>query len=125
MFIFESCFSSVEPTLQKLLNELHSVQASWYYIGLELGIPHTTLNSFRQTFSAPLDLMREMFIRWLDTAVDPQPTWEAVVAALRSPTVDKKKVAEQLELKYCAPVQHTGEESNSSIVSRMECESIP
>ena len=82
------------------------------------------MNDFRQTFSATLDLMREMFICWLDTAVDPQPTWEAVVAALRSPTVDKKKVAEQLELKYCAPVQYMREESNTS--SRMEeCEGIP
>ena len=117
--------SSVEPTLKELLNELHPVQAKWFNIGLELGIPHNTLNGFKQMYTIPLDLMREMLMHWLDTAVDPQPTWEAVVAALRSAIVDKKKVAEQLESKYCAPVQHTGEESNSSIVNRMECESIP
>ena len=66
----------------------------------------------------PLDLMREMFMHWLDKAVDPRPTWEAVVKALRSPIVEMQNVAEQLELKYCAPVQYMREESNSSI--RME-----
>ena len=72
----------------------------------------------------PLDSMREMLICWLDSAVDPCPTWEAVVKSLRSPIVEMHHVAEQLELKYCAPVQYMREESNSSI--RMEeCEGIP
>ena len=43
---------------------------------------------------------------WLITAVDPPPTWEAVVTALRSPLVNEKIVAAQLEAKYCSPVQH-------------------
>ena len=55
--------------------------------------------------------MREVLKHWLDTAVDP-PSWEAVVTALRSPAVDKKNIAEQLESKHCAPVQHMNEESN-------------
>ena len=76
------------------------------------------MNCFKQMHSNPLELMREMLIHWLDKAVDPRPTWEAVVKALRSPIVEMHHVAEQLELKYCAPVQCTKEESNSSI--RME-----
>ena len=48
-------------------------------------------------YSNPLDLMREMLIRWLDEAVDPRPSWEAVVTALRSPIVNKNHVAERLE----------------------------
>ena len=110
--------SSVEPTLKELLNELHPVQTNWFNIGLELGISHVTLNSFKQMNTNPLELMREMLIHWLDRTVDPRPTWEAVVKALRSPIVEMHHVAEQLELKYCAPVQCTKEESNSSI--RME-----
>ena len=52
----------------------------------------------------PSELMHEMLEHWLDTAVDPRPSWGAVVTALRSPIVDKKNLAEQLELKYCPPV---------------------
>ena len=57
--------------------------------------------------------MREVLKHWLDTVVDPPPTWEAVVTALKSPTVEKKKVADRLESKYCAPVHCMGEKSNS------------
>ena len=97
-------YSYVEPSLKALLNELHLVRASWYNIGVQLDIPHTTLDCFKQSYSDPTDLMREMLKCWLDTAVVPRPTWEAVITALRSPIVDKKSVAEQLESKYCKPV---------------------
>jgi len=41
--------------------------------------------------------MCEMLKHRLDTAVDPPPSWEAVVTALKSPFVDKKNIAELLE----------------------------
>ena len=53
--------------------------------------------------------MREILKHWLKTAVSPRPTWEAVVTALRSPLVNEMSVAAQLEAKYCAPIQHLGE----------------
>ena len=102
-----------EPSLKALLNELHPVCASWYKIGLQLDIPHATLDCFKQNYSDQSDLMCEMLKHWLDTAVDPPPTWEAVVTALRSPIVDKKNIAEQLESKYCAPIQQTRNEPSS------------
>ena len=60
----------------------------------------------------PLDLIREMLQEWLKTAVDPRPSWETVVTALRSPLVNEKNVAAQLESKYCLQVQHVDKESN-------------
>ena len=57
--------------------------------------------------------MCEMLKHWLDTAVDPPPTWEAVVTALRSPIVDKKNIAELLELKYCPQTQQNKQDPNS------------
>ena len=73
------------------------------------------MDCFKQNYSDQTDLMCEMLKHWLDTAVDPPPTWEAIVTALRSSIVDKKKVAEQLELKYCPPIQLTTEESTRLI----------
>ena len=102
-----------ELTLKVLVNELHPIRASWYNIGLQLDIPHTTLDCFKQNYSDQKDLMHKMLKHWLDTLFDPPPTWEAVVAALKSPTMDMKKVADQLESKYCAPVHCVGEKSNS------------
>ena len=107
-----------ELSLKALLNELHAVRASWYKIGLQLDIPHTTLDCFKQSYSDQTDLMCEMLKHWLDTAVDPPPSWEVVVAALRSPIVHQKRVAEQLESKYCVPVPCMKEEPNSHSKSK-------
>ena len=55
--------------------------------------------------------MREMLKTWLKISVN--PTWEAVVAALRSPIVSANNVAAELESKYCTPVQHMRKDLNS------------
>ena len=104
-------FAYTEPTLKALVNELHPVRASWFRIGLELDIPHTELICFRQMHSDFSDSLCEMLMHWLTAADDPPPSWEAVVTALRSPLVNEKNVATQLESKYCAPVQHIMDES--------------
>ena len=57
--------------------------------------------------------MCEVLKYWLATAFDPPPTWEAVVTALRSRTVNENYIADHLESKYCAQVQHMGEEFSS------------
>ena len=41
--------------------------------------------------------MRVMLKHWLQTAVAPCPTWEAVVKALKSPLVNEMKLAAELE----------------------------
>ena len=92
-------------------------RANWYNIGLELGIPYTTLDCFKQNDTDQLVLLREVMKHWLKTVVDPRPTWETVVTALRSPLVNEKDVAKQLESKYCAPVQ---EESSCFIKVKSE-----
>ena len=79
-----------------------------------MDIPYTTLDCFQQNYSDQSHLMREMLKEWLRTAVDPHPTWEAVVKALTSPIVNEMNVAAQLELKYCTSIQNTVKESNST-----------
>ena len=103
-------FICIEPSLKALLTALHPVRASWYKIGLELDIPHIKLDCFEQKYSDPSDLMREVLKYWFKTAVDPRPTWEAVVRALRSTLVCEMKVAEQLQSEHCT--QHKTDESN-------------
>ena len=78
-----------------------------------MDIPFVTLERFRREYSDTSDLMREMLMEWLRTAVDPPPTWEAVVRTLRSRIVNENYLAAQLESKYCNPVQHVIGEFNS------------
>ena len=126
VILYDFLLAYTELRLKALLTELHPVRASWYNIGLGLDIPHTTLDCFMQNHSDPSDLMREVLKHWIKTSVDLCPTWEAVITTLRSPLVNEKNVAAQLESKYCKQVQHTREESNSSTVKveRSECINI-
>ena len=100
-----------EDDLCMLAEELYSVRISWYSIGLELGIPRTSLDWFKQRYPYPSRLMAAMLEQWL--VVSPDPTWEVIIAVLRSPSINERKVAAQLEAKYCTPVQHVTEEPNS------------
>ena len=120
--LFSMC---IEPSLRALLNELHPVRASWYNIGLELDIPYTTLDCFKQNYSDQLDLMREMLKHWLKAAVDPCPTWEAVVRALRSPIVNEMNVAEQLKSKYCVSLQCMQKKPNRTSLPPSESSQKP
>ena len=106
------------PSLKALLRELHPVRASWYNIGLELDIPHTELDYLEQNYS---DQLREVLKYWLKTAVDPPPTWEAVVIALRSSLVNEKSIAAQLEAKYRTSVQYMrGKSSHPTQIEESE-----
>ena len=93
-------YNYTELCLGALLNQLHTVRASWYNIGLQLGIPYSTLDCFKQMYFDPSDLMCEMLKHWLRTAVKPRPSWEAVVTALRSSLVNENYLADKLESKY-------------------------
>ena len=38
---------------------------------------------------------------WMNNAVDPLPSWEVLVDALKAPTVGESRLAKELEEKYC------------------------
>ena len=95
-------------SLKALLTALYPVRASWYNIGLVLNIPYRTLDLFKENHTDQSVSMREMLKHWLGLAEDPCPSWEAVVRALRSPLVNERRLAAQLEFKYCV----TKESSN-------------
>ena len=116
-FILLFSYMYTAPNLRVLRNELHPVYTNWFNIGLQLGIPYHKLECFKQMYQNPSELMCEMLARWFKTAIDPCPSWEAVVAALRSPSVDAQHLAEQLESKYCTLILA---ESNSPITSKTE-----
>ena len=71
------------------------------------------MDDFNQVYLNPFILLRETLKLWLQTAVGPRPTWRAVVTALRSPLINEKRIAAQLEEKYCLPIYHMSKLSKS------------
>ncbi len=97
-----------EKDLIVVLKATHSGRNKWYNIGLELGVESHTLDSIGDRFDDPTDCLREVIKQWLK-GVSPQPTWRALVDALRSCVVGEEKLASELEAKHCdTPAQGAG-----------------
>ena len=80
--------------------ELHEARTKWYDIGLELKVPVGTLESIEAQSDDPKKCLLEALKHWLKT-VDPKPTWQVLVDALRSCVVEENQLANSLEEKHC------------------------
>ena len=91
---------NLHDDLDVVLNALHEVRAKWHFLGGSLGVKEADLAAIRAEFrDIPNECLQEMLSHWLQ--VDPQPCWNAIVAALRKRIVDEPQLALALETKYC------------------------
>ena len=82
------------------MNELYDVRTKWYMIGLGLRLRPPDLDAMSGN---PQDCLKSSLSKWLK-GIDPPPTWQAIVAVLRSPLVDEKRKAKELEEKFCRDI---------------------
>ena len=84
--------------LADVQRRLYVVKTEWYNLGLELGQRVSTLDSIDTKYSGdPSQCFRQVLKEWLK-GVNPPPTWQAMVNALKSPTVAQPQVAEHIQL---------------------------
>ena len=95
------------PELSDLLSELHGVSSKWRLIGLCLepkigSDANGTLNSIMASRPGQpvIEYLSETLDCWLKNG-DRKPSWKGIVAALRNPCVNEKRLAQKLEQKYC------------------------
>ena len=62
-------------------------------MGLTLGLPVHQLDTIRRDGCDETDRKRKMILKWLDTGV---ASWSSLVKALKSPLINKARVAEQI-----------------------------
>ena len=94
---------------QLSVSDLHDVmriawkaRAQWYNIGLGIGISADALDTIALHNKRNDDRFVSMLRMWLRRSY-PRPTWNALAKALRSPTVNKYHLAEQILEQY-API---------------------
>ena len=92
---------NMDMNLCTLWNEIHDARAKWYDIGIELKIDVRTLKYIKSTYTDNKDCLREVLEVWFK-AVDPKPTWKALVDALKAQVIDEQKLAADLEAKFCS-----------------------
>lgn len=85
--------------LKKVLKELLTVSAKWYYLGLELDLSSDTLDNIKTICQDNTERLRECLKIFLKQA-SPTPTWGILVKALAEPSVDYPQLAKELEEKY-------------------------
>ena len=79
------------------MNELCDVKKKWKLIGLGLRVPPADLNAMS---GDPLECLQNSLSQWLNR-INPLPTWDALIAVLRSRVVGEEKKAQELEEKFC------------------------
>ena len=127
MLMMMACSKLTTIDLGKVRNEVFSAAAKWYDIGLELGVTADYLDTIKKANDDPLDCLRELLRRWLSN-VDPQPSREALVAALRIPAVNYPALASEIELKFCgASIKSTENQTQpvSSLLNSVTDNDLP
>ena len=91
--------------LSKVYKEIYEVRDEWYNIGLELNVPTEDLNHIMFTHPDNATCLREVLQMWLKRRASGEdgPTWHSLTKALRSPTIGKSILADELERKHCSP----------------------
>ena len=83
--------------LAAVQRKLFSVKTEWYNLGLELGLRVSTLDGIDTKYNSdPPQCFRQVLKEWLK-GVNPPPTWQAMVKALKSDTVAQYHLAEQIQ----------------------------
>ena len=88
------------------------MRSKWKVIGLGLRVPPSDLEAMS---GSPLECLQSSLTKWLK-GTDPPPTYEALVAVLRSRVVGEEKKAQELEEKFCVGTPSPSAPSMCSVV---------
>ena len=89
----------MDHDLGVVYEHLISIKHRWYVIGLNLGVETSSLDGIGAQYRDHENALLEMLKLWLKQTQTPR-TWEALVKALRKPTLSEEKVAKEIESKY-------------------------
>ena len=74
-------------------------------LGLQLGVDQTTLRVIERDYrDMTKRCFMEMLSEWLKM-IDPLPSWEGLIAALKSPSVKRKDLAKMVTKEFSIPVE--------------------
>ena len=111
--------------LATVVNELQEVRDIWFSLGVQLNMPLADLRSIRADFrDKSSDCLLEMLSVWLTRADPSPPSWQRVVDALCSRSIDRPALAEKIRRTYCSQEQPSSQQptylSLAEITSQME-----
>ena len=91
-----------EQDLDAVLNATLKAQNKYKYIGLGLNIPSYVIEKIERSEKDSQDRLCRVLEEYLKQT-NPNPTWGAIVAALRKDKVNEPRLAKTIEDKYSIP----------------------
>ena len=85
--------------LQSVTNELVSVVAKWYHIGVQLGVNESKLDEIENNYQTTDRRFSEVIKFWLRGNTSAAVSWESLVEVLEQPSVGEKGLAMRLRQK--------------------------
>ena len=86
-----------EHHLKYLLEDTFDAQAKWYFIGLCLNLPPSSLDAMREYLNTPEERYAEVLKQWLKRG---EATMKKLIEALESKSVKEGNIVSQLQKKY-------------------------
>ena len=84
------------------MNELHEVRADWYDLGVQLRMETSDLDAIElENMKDSKKCLRKMLSLWLTKKTPSPPSWQRVVDALRSRSINRPTLAEIISNNYC------------------------
>ena len=94
----------MDRDLGEVYENLINIKHRWYVIGLQLDVETNKLDSIKSQFYQQPDMaLLEVLKEWLKQTGKPC-TWDVLVKALRTKSVNEEKTAENIEMRY---ISHT------------------
>ena len=86
--------------LKDIINSVWEARARWFHIGIQLSMNVAVLEAIKSNHHDQLDAcLTAMLTEWLKQT-DPKPNWEALVTALKNPSVGCGHLADAIERTY-------------------------
>ena len=81
------------PGKLELLSILADINDKWYFIGLELKIPQSTLNGLTTNPQDNVYKLEQVIETWINTTDEKLVTWEIVLTAIEGPIINNRNKA--------------------------------
>ena len=93
--------SSDKHSLRALLDSISTLTAEWFKLGVALGLSYDTLKTIDSNHRGDAHrCLTEMVIAWLQMKDNVQPSWQALVSALSSPSVKRIEIATMIAAEH-------------------------
>lgn len=116
----------VSANLSKVLNLLVSASIKWFDLGLQLGLRESDLKviEYDRGKDGAHVCLREMISLWLKM-INPQPSWEGLVVALKKPSVQLIALAKKIKKECCTSDEEAEAKiEENSATSSSECTGV-